>query len=182
MRFVIGSVVAGAIMWLLGFVFYGLLIDYGWATAPEATQLAIQSALKALPHSGTYAIPMGETPALLKALATGPVAQISYTASGSAPIDTTTLVGGFIQFAVVAAMLGWLLRGLGERVDFLGQARVVFGLAAVAVVYIHFADPIWYHSDWRNPLFKSVADFVILSTGGLIMARWFTPRRSRGLR
>ncbi|QXQ04750.1 hypothetical protein KX816_10520 [Sphingosinicellaceae bacterium] len=182
MRFVIGSLVAGAVMWLLGFVFYGLLFDVGWATAPEATQLAIQSALKALPHTGSYAIPMGETPAMMAAHASGPIAQVVYNARGYPMVDPATFIGGFVQFAVVAAMLGWLLHGLGARVDFIGQARVVIGLAAVAVVYIHLADPVWYHADWRNAVFKSVADLVILSAGGLVMARWFVTRRSTGLR
>ncbi len=173
MRFAIGSLVAGAAMWMLGFVFYGVLFSVGYATAPDATQLAIQSALKALPGSGTYYIPTGESPAIMKAFEAGPLAQVSYNAHGAPFFDLSTFVAGYIQFTVVAAMIGLLLRGLNGRIDLLGQFRIVLGLAAVAVVYIHLADPIWYHSDWRNPVYKSVADFVILSAGGLIMARWF---------
>ena len=176
MRFVIGSLVAGAAMWILGFVFYGLLFNVGWATAPEATQLALQSALKALPGSGTYIIPMGETKTMLDAYAAGPVAQVNYSARGYDPLSLLVFVGGFVQFSVVAAMIGWLLGALGSRVDLIGRFRVVLGMAAVAVVYIHLADPIWYHGDVRNAVFKSVADFVILSAGGLVMARWFVRR------
>ncbi len=178
MRFVVGSLAAGAAMWLLGFVFYGIFFSVGYATAPDATQLAIQSALKELPGSGAYYIPTGESPAMMKAFEAGPLAQVSYTVSGAPFFDLSTFVAGYIQFSIVAAMLGMLLRGLNGRIDFLGQIRIVLGLAAVAVVYIHLADPIWYHSDWRNPVYKSVADFVILSAGGLIMARWFVARRT----
>ncbi len=178
MRFAIGSLVAGAAMWILGFVFYGLLYSVGYATAPEATQLALQSALKALPGSGTYFIPTGGTPAMVKAFEAGPVAAISYNAHGFPFFDGVVFVAGYVQFTVVAAMLGLLLRGLNGRIDFLGQIRIILGLAAIAVVYIHLADPVWYHSDWRNPVYKSVADFVILSAGGLIMARWFVRRRA----
>ena len=182
MRFVIGSLVAGAAMWVLGFVFYGVLFGVGYSTAPEATQLAIQAALKALPESGTYYIPTGATSAMMKAYAAGPVAQVSYNASGFSMVDTVSFIAGYVQFAVVAAMLGWLAGGLGERASFGTRARVICGAAAVAVVYIHLADPIWYHSAWRNPVYKAVADFVIMAAGGLIMARWFLRRPAGGWR
>ncbi len=174
-RLLIGALAAGAVMWLLGFVLYGLLFNVGWSQAPEATQIAIQSALKALPGSGTYYIPVGETPGLMAAFTKGPVAQISYNASGFPAVDTTVFIAGYIQFVVVAAMIGWLLAGLGQA-NFGAGLRVVCGLAAIAVVYIHLADPIWYHADWRNPLYKTVCDFIILSAGGLVMARWFVRR------
>ncbi len=177
MRLLVGSLLAGAAMWILGFVFYGLLFNVGWATAPEATQLAIQSALKALPGTGTYVVPSGETQSMMDAYAAGPVAQIAYNAGGFPMLDPVTFIAGYVQFAVVAAMIGWLLSALGDRIDVIGRIRVVLGMAAVAVVYIHFANPIWYHGDWRNALFKSVADFVILGTGGMIMARWSAMRR-----
>jgi|GEM_PF-2378037 len=182
MRLVIFSLAAATAMWVLGFVFYGLLFDVGWATAPEATQLAIQSALKALPHSGTYVVPMGESPAMMQAYAAGPVAQISYNSGGFPMADPAVFVGGFVQFFVVALMIGWLLSGLGDRVDVIGRVRVVLALAAVAAVYIDLADPIWMRGDWRHALFTAGVDFLILGTGGLIMARWFVLRRVSGLR
>ena len=177
MRLIIGGVVAGIAMWFLGYVFYGVLFGYGWSVAPEATSLAIQAALKALPHSGQYIIPRGDTPAAIAAYQAGPIAEISYNTQGFPMLDPVSLTGGLFQFVVVAAMVGLLLQGLGQR-GFGERARVVIGLAAVAVVYIHFASPIWYHGGWRHALFLSVADFVILTAGGLVMARWFV--RVRG--
>ncbi len=168
MRFAITSLAAGAVMWLLGFILYGLLFNIGWASAPEATQLAIQQALKALPHSGSYFIPTGDTPAMMNAFVAGPVAQISYNSAGFPMVDTVTFIAGFVQFSIVAAMIGWLLSALPAP----ARLRVVIGMAAIAVVYIHFSDPIWYHSDWRNPLYKSFADVIILTAGGFVMARW----------
>lgn len=181
MRLVIFSLAAGVAMWLLGFVLYSLMFNMGWSTAPEATQLAIQEALRALPGSGTYVIPTGETPAMLEAYAAGPIAQVNYSAVGYPAFSPMVLLGGLFQFAVVAAMIGWLLDGTSKRLDLVGRIRLVLGMAAVAVVYIHLADPIWYHGDWRNALYKSFADFIILGTGGLIMARWYVLRRSNRL-
>ena len=174
-RLVIGALAGGAVMWVLGFVLYGVLFDVGWSSAPEATQLAVQQALKSLPGSGTYFVPIGETKTMLDAYAAGPIAQISYNAGGFPPFSPTVFIAGFVQFTVVAAMIGWLLLGTGLA-TFGARARVVCGMAAIAVVYIHLADPIWYHADWRNPLYKTLADFIILSAGGLVVARWFVPR------
>ena len=175
-RFVITALAAGAVMWLFGFILYGVLFNVGWATAPEATQLAIQQALKALPHSGSYYIPVGESKGLMDAFVAGPVAQISYNTSGFPIVDTVTFIAGFVQFSVVAAMIGWLLAAV--PLGLAGRMKVVIGLAAIAVVYIHLSDPIWYHSDWRNPLYKSFADVVILCGGGFVMARWALRRAS----
>ena len=70
-KLVIGSLVAAVVMFLLGFVFYEVLMNLGWSTAPEATQLAVQEALKALPHSGVYSIPSEGSDALAAAAAAG---------------------------------------------------------------------------------------------------------------
>jgi hypothetical protein len=171
-RLIVGGLVAGIVMWLLGYVFYGLLFGYGWASAPESVNLAIQSALKALPGSGQYIVPGGDTPAMVAAYQAGPIAEISYNVKGFAMFDPASMFGGLFHFIVVATMVGLLIRNLGSR-GFGDRARVVVGLAATAVVYIHLAGPIWYHGIWRHALFLTVADFVILTAGGLIMARWF---------
>lgn len=182
MRLVVFSLAAGAAMWVLGFVFYGLLFHFGWSTAPEATQLALHEALKALPGTGTYVVPTPETPALVAAHIAGPTAQISYNATGSPVADPVIFVGGFFQFTVVAALIGWLIAGLGNRIDIIGRIRVVLALAAIAVVFLDLSDAIWMRADWQHAIYTAVADFIILATGGLIMARWYVSRRSNNLR
>lgn len=176
-KLVIGSLVAAIAMFLLGFVFYGVLMHLGWSTAPEATQLAVQEALKALPGTGTYAIPGGESPAMIAAYAAGPVAQIQYNAGGFPMMDPAVFAGGYVHMAVSVFLVGLLLWNLRDRlVSFAERAQVVIAVAAIFCVYIHLAGPIWYHTDWRNALYKVVADMIIYVTGGLILARWFVPR------
>lgn len=182
MRLVIFSLAAGAAMWILGFVFYGLLSHLGWSAAPEATQLALHEALKALPGNGTYVVPAPDTPALVAAYQAGPIAQITYHAAGGPVADPLVFVGGFFQFTLVAALIGWLIAGLGNRIDIIGRIRVVLGLAAIAVVFLDLSDAIWMRGDWQHAIYTAVADFIILGTGGLIMARWYVNRRSNTLR
>ena len=176
-RLVIGSLVAAVAMFLLGFVFYGLLINLGWSTAPEATQLALQQALKALPHSGVYAIPSGETPTMMAAFQAGPIAQVSYNSGGYSMADPVIFAAGYVHMAVSVFLVGLLLWNLRDRlVTFAERAQVVIAVAAIFSVYIHMAAPIWYHGDWRNALYLCLADTVIYVVGGLIIVRWFLPR------
>ncbi len=177
-KLVIGSLVAAVVMFLLGFVFYGLLMHLGWSTAPEATQLAVQEALKALPGSGVYTIPAEGSDALAAATAAGPVAQISYHAGGVKMVDPVIFAGGYVHMAVSVFLVGLLLWNLRDRVaTFAERAQVVVAIAAIFSVYIHLAAPIWYHGDWRNALYLCLADTVIYVAGGLIVAKWFLPRR-----
>ena len=172
-QLIVGSLAAALAMFMLGFVFYGTPVqNLGWRTATPATQSAIQQALKALPETGTYVIPSGETPEAMAAYAAGPIAQIQYNGGGFAMMDPVSFAGGYVQMAVSVFLVGCVLRTAVVSV-FATRARLVLGIAATAVVYLHFAGPVWYHTDWRNALYVAVADFVILGTGGLILARWF---------
>ena len=177
-RLIIGSLVAAVAMFLLGYAFYGTaLMSLGWGTAAPQVQAGIQSALRELPGTGTYVIPSGNTPDAIAAYAHGPVAQIAYNSGGFAMVDGTSLGGGFIHMAVSVFLLGCVLATV-PGTSFGTQARLVLGISATAMVYLHFAGPIWYHTDWRNALYTGVADFIVLSVGGLIVGRWFVGRRS----
>lgn len=175
-RLMIGSLVAAIAMFMLGFVFYGTpLFNLGWVEAAPEAQASIQAALRVLPRTGTYVIPSGETPAAIAAYAAGPVAQIAYNERGFAMVDPGSLAGGYVHMAVSVFLLGCVLLTV-PATFFAARARLVIGVAAVAVVYLHIAGPVWYHTDWRNALYKAVADFVVLTAGGLIVARWFVRR------
>ena len=110
LRLLVGTLPAAVVMFLLGFVFYGTPLQMlGWTKAPLATQLAVQQALKALPQSGTYVIPSGDTPGATAAYGNGPVAQIQYNSGGFAMVDPGVFAGGFVQMAVSVFLLGCVL-------------------------------------------------------------------------
>lgn len=173
LRLLVGTLPAAAVMFLLGFVFYGTPLQMlGWTKAPLATQLAVQQALKALPESGTYVIPSGDTPGATTAYGNGPVAQIQYNSGGFAMVDPKVFAGGFVQMAVSVFLLGCILLTTAAT-SFGARVRLVSGVAATAVVYLHLAGPVWYHTDWRNAVYTAVADFIVLTAGGMVLARWF---------
>lgn len=178
-RLVLGSFVAALAMFLIGFVVYGTpLMQVGFASAPEAVQLDIQTALKALPGSGAYVLPSPSTPALTAAFAAGPVAVIHYNASGFAAFDKAQMLTGYGHMLISATLLNLALWGIRGRIpDFAGRARLVIGMALAMVVFTNLSDPVWFHQDWRSAIFVATSNFVSLVVAGCILARWFVPAR-----
>lgn len=172
---VIGSIVAAVAMFLIGFAFYGTpMMTLGWSEASPEVQAALQSALKALPHTGTYAIPSDQTPEAAAAFAAGPVATIRYNSSGFAMMDPAVFAEGFIHMALSAFLLGLALWTVRDRVaDFGARLRLVLMLSLAMAVFTRLGDPIWYHSDWRNAVYVGIADFITFAVAGAILARWF---------
>lgn len=167
-RLVIGSLAAAVVMFVLGFVFFGMLFDYGLMPASPTAAMAVKDAMAAnLPATGTYMIPADEA-----AWQAGPGALVKYVAAGGAPDMATAMIGGFIQMFVSALLLGFALTAVGG--DFGRQSRVVFWFSLAAAVFICLSNPIWYGSDWKNSIFMFVANGSMLLAGGLVLARWFT--------
>jgi hypothetical protein len=178
-RLLIGSVVAAVAMFLLGFVFYATpLMNLAQADAPAETQLAVQEALKALPRSGTYFIPLSETDqALMAAHQAGPTALIKVNMTGAPQMDPAVFAFGWLHMAVSALLLGLLLWAVRDRVsDFAGRMRLVVWVALVMAVFTRLGEPIWYRSDWANALYVGVADLLTIVVAGFVIARWFMPK------
>lgn len=176
-KLVIGSVVAAAVMFIFGFVFFGSpLFQFAHADAPLETQTAIQSALKALPGDGTYFIPFGETPEATAAHEAGPTAVVKYNGSGAPMMDPMVFAAGFVHMIVSAFTLGLVLWAVRDRVTDLGsRMRVVLWLSLAMVVYTRLGEPIWYRSDWQNAIYVAIAEFISFAAAGYILARWFVP-------
>ena len=179
LRVLTGSLIGAVVMFLIGFLAYGTpLMRLGYGQATDAVQLDVQAALKALPGTGTYVIPSGDSAATTAAFANGPIATINYNAGGFAMVDPQVMLTGFIHMFITALLLGLTLWGVRGRIpDFASRARLVIGMALVAVVFINLSEPIWFHHDWRNALYVGAVNFISLCAAGYILARWFVPAR-----
>ncbi|HEV2816434.1 MAG TPA: hypothetical protein VGW40_04330 [Allosphingosinicella sp.] len=170
----VGAIVAAIVMFVLGFIFFGLLFPMALSPlAPEAAQ-AVQAALGThLPASGNYAVPMDEN-----AWMAGPSALITFAAAGQVPTMAMAMVLGFIHMAVCIFIFGLALKAVGG--DFARQAKVVLLVGIATSAFMHLGDPIWYGSGWKMSLFVFLADGVMLIAGGLVLAKWFTSERAGG--
>lgn len=177
-RLLVGSLVAAVAMFLIGFVFFGTpLFSNAYKTAPFETQMAVQEALKALPASGTYFIPMGEDEAAMAAHRAGPTAMLRVNLAGSEMMDPMVMVKGFVHMVVSAFLLGLLLLRVAPKIWNFGERMAVVVLASLAVVvFVRLGEPIWFGADWPFTLYVAVTDLISLVVAGFILAKWFLPK------
>ena len=177
-RLFIGSLVAAAAMFMIGFVAYGTgALRQGFGTVTPEVSAQLQTALKALPGTGSYIIPDGEDAAAAAASLAGPTAIIHYNAAGTRMYDPRVFAGGFFHMLVSAFLLGCVLWSVRHALPGFGaRANLVFGIAAAMTVYINLAAPIWWHTGWRNALYLALVNFISIAVAGLILAA-FIPRR-----
>ncbi|MBS3960555.1 MAG: hypothetical protein KGZ61_01780 [Sandarakinorhabdus sp.] len=179
-RLFIGSLVAAAATFMLGFVFFATPVsELGYKTATIESQKVVQDALRTLGETGTFYLPDGKTPEAVLMHETGPTAVVKVNMQGSAPSDVAVLVRGFVHMTVSMLLLGlflWVLRN--ALPTFASRVMPLLFLAAVAAVWTRLGEPIWWRTDWANAFYSAATDFVSLAVGGLIMAL-FVPRARR---
>jgi len=179
-RLVIGSLVAAVAMFLLGFVAYGTpLIDLGFGKPSQAQSDGLQAALAGM-ESGTYVIPGGpDIAATEAAFLKGPTALVKLHAGGVPMFDASVMAVGYLHMAISAFLLGLMLWTVRDKVrDFGTRLQLVAVAALVMVVFIHFGEPIWWHSDWRNAIYVAITEWLSLTIAGWILARWFLSPRA----
>jgi hypothetical protein len=178
-RVVIGSVVAAAAMFVVGFIFWATPLQYvGYSTATEPQNAAVQLAMaQNLPHTGRYMVPETGTPNGAILYGKGPIALIDYNSGGYSTSDPASMIGGFVHEIVVSLMIGLSLLAVAGRVtDFTSRFRLAIGLSAAASVLILFGEPIWRHADWRYAIYALVANMAMLAAASFVLVRWFLPR------
>lgn len=178
-RIIIGAAAGAIAMFVIGFLFFATPIaKIGTAGLEDSQAAAVQQAMAAnLPGTGTYTVPGVGTQAQTNMFSKGPIATVHYNIHGFAGADTGSLVGGLVLNFIVALLIGAGLIGIATRVpDFASRARLVVIFSIAASALINLGEPIFQHHDWRHFIFRFFAYSLMLSTAGLIIARWFLPR------
>ncbi|HEX4738993.1 MAG TPA: hypothetical protein VH331_15685 [Allosphingosinicella sp.] len=180
-RTFVGGIVAGLIIFVLGYVFWATpLGDIPYKTAGDAQNAAVQAAMaQNLTPTGTgaYIIPAhhGAEGAVL--YAKGPIATVYFNTAGFSPDDMSMLLPGFIA-AVVAGLLiafGLAAVGGGGR-SFAGTARLVVLFSLGFTCWEFLGAPIFNHFGWGYWIYAFIAESVSWIVAGLVVARWFMPR------
>lgn len=180
MRATIGVIVACLVLYVWGFVCWGL--------GPYKTQIWKHSrdepAQKALrdyfPQNGTYLVPgFGEDEKTREELSKkGPVAMVHMLAVDGMPgMDPKTFVLGFVVNLVVIVLIAVALRKVGpslptyfERVSFV----TLLGLAAA--ILIDGGDIAWWHIDWQWKLYQASYDVSFWILTGLVLGWFIKPK------
>ena len=177
-RTIVGGLVAGIVLFVMGFIFWATpLAELAYTDAGEAQSAAVQTALaQNLSGTGTYIIPNPKTASGTVLYGKGPVAQVQFNAAGFPVEDMSMILTGFI-FALVAGLLiafGLAAVGGGGR-SFANVARLVVLFSLGITTWSILAQPVFNHFGWGYWIYSFVAETIGLILAGLIVARWFLP-------
>jgi hypothetical protein len=179
-KMALGAFVAAIAMFVTGFLFYATpLQGLAYSSVDDGKAAAVQGALAdnlTASGTGTYIIPNPSTSAGGVGYINGPIATVHFTASGFPIADMSVLAWGFLHEFIICFLLGWALMGIDRRIpDYISRSKTVIMFALAASAFIHLGNPIWYHHDWTYEIYRFIADAIMLTVAGMILARWFLP-------
>jgi hypothetical protein len=173
LRWVLGAVGAAVVMFLWGFVYWGLL-PFGAASIHSLpNEDAVRAALRAgnLP-TGVYYLPkMGTDPAAEAHSLEGPIVKLYYRAEGGPPMSPARMGLGWLHGLVAALLAGYLLATVtGVMNTFPRRLAFVFALGLFGSFTMVLGDAIW----WHHPLGFQLTQFgyhaVNWLLAGLVLA------------
>ncbi|HEX8241402.1 MAG TPA: hypothetical protein VF574_16830 [Allosphingosinicella sp.] len=177
-RTVIGGLVAGIIIFVVGFIFWATpLGELAYSKADDAQNAAVQASLaQNLTPSGTgaYIIPNHNSAEGAVLYARGPIATVHFNTRGYSPDDMSMILPGFIVALVAGLLIAFGLAAVGGR-SFADLARLVVCFSLGFTVWEYLGSPIFNHFGWGYWIYSFIAETVSLILAGLAVARWFVP-------
>ena len=177
-KLLLGSALAAVAVFLWGFVFWTLLVDF--QTISSSGELALQRTLaEHVPETGTYVIPSNTEDEAEFTLRheTGPTAMLFVRLEGSPPMNPSTLGLGLLHEFLFALLIGLLLRMAWDGLPRYAHRVGLVVLAGIAAAFwSEVGDPIWWLHPWGFHLLNALYAIVAWTITGLIMARFAAPR------
>lgn len=179
-RTVIGGIVAGFILFFIGFIFWATPLNrLAFNDAGAAESAAVQAALaQNLTRSGTgtYQIPNPDTAEGTVLYGRGPVASIHFNTSGFPVDDMNMMIVGLVFALVTGLLIAFALAAVGGGGrSFASLARLVVLYSAGITFWTILAQPVFGHFGWGYWIYSFVAETTALVLAGLVIARWFMP-------
>ncbi len=179
-RSVIGGLVAGIVMFFIGFVFWGTpLSELAFKKASDGEAAAVQLAMaQNLTRSGTgtYLIPSPSTQAGTVAYGNGPIATIHFNSGGFAANDLSMMLPG-LAFALISGLLmSFGIAAVSRENDFAQTARLVILFSLGVTIWTILAQPVFNNYGWTYWIYFFVTEAIAFILAGLVIARWFVPR------
>jgi hypothetical protein len=178
-RTLIGGVVAGIILFIVGFIFWATpLGQLAYRTAGDQQGAAVQLAMaQNLSQTGTgaYVIPNATTQQGASNYTNGPIATVHFNTSGYSPDDMSMILPGFVMALVSGLLMSLGLSALGAPHSFGERARLVIFFSVGITIWTILAQPVFNHFGWGYWVYSFVAETTGLVLAGLVVARWFVP-------
>ncbi len=177
-RAVIGGLVAGIVIFVIGFIFWATpLGELAYSKADDAQNAAVQTSLAqnlSASGTGTYIIPNHNSAAGAVLYARGPIATVHFNTRGYSPDDMSAILPGFIVAVIAGLLIAFGLAAVGGR-SFAELARLVVCFSLGFTVWEYLGSPIFNHHGWGFWIYTFIAESVALIVAGLVVARWFLP-------
>jgi hypothetical protein len=186
-RVFVAALLAGAVVFVWGFVWWTVLPFSGWVMKPVPNEQAVSGVVKAsLPESGHYFYPYagdGATPeaqeAMLKQYQEGPSMTIIYHKEGMVPMSPTFFAVGYAQLVVSALLAAALLRLAAPSLrTYASRVGFVVLIGLFAAVVANLADIVWYHQPWKWPLMVAVFNASGWALAALVLGAVIRPARA----
>ena len=180
MRSVIGGLVAGLVLFFIGFIFWGTpLAEMAFSKAGDTESAAVQQALaqNLTPlGTGTYVIPTPSTPQGTEMYGRGPIAMVHFNTGGFAAEDISMMLPGLLFALASGLLLSFGIAAVGRENSFAQIARLVVLFSLGITVWTILAQPVFNNFGWGYWVYLFVSELVALMVAGLVIARWFVPR------
>ena len=179
-RSFIGGLIAGVVMFFIGFVFWGTpLSEVAFSKANDADSAAVQTALAqglTRTGTGTYLIPTPSTPQGTVLYGRGPIATIHFNSGGFAANDLSMMLPGLIFALVSGLLMSFGIAAVSRENNFAQIARLVILLSLGLTSWTVLAQPVFNNYGWTYWIYFFVSEALAFIAAGLIIARWFVPK------
>ena len=176
----IGGLVAGIVMFFLGFVFWGTpLSEVAFNKANDSEAAAVQLAMAqnlTRGGTGTYLIPTPNTQAGTVAYGHGPIATIHFNSGGFAANDPSMMVPGLIFALVSGLFMSFGIAAVSRDNSFAQTARLVILFSLGLTIWTILAQPVFNNYGWTYWVYFFVSEAIAFIAAGLVIARWFVPK------
>lgn len=178
-RSLIGGLIAGLVMFLLGFVFWGTpLSELAFVQASEPQSAAVQLALAqnlTPTGTGTYIIPSPSTAGGTVLFGRGPIATVHFNSGGFPAEDMSMMLPGLVLALVSGVLMALGIGAVAKGNSFAETARMVVLFSLALTIWTILAMPVFNHYGWTYWIYLFVSEAVAFIVAGLIIARWFVP-------
>jgi hypothetical protein len=178
-RSVIGGLVAGIVLFFIGFVFWGTpLSGVAFNKANDADSATVQTALAqglTRTGTGTYLVPTPSTQAGTVAYGRGPIATIHFNTGGFAANDLSMMLPGLIFALVSGLLMSFGIAAVSRDNDLAQTARLVILFSLGLTIWTILAQPVFNNYGWVYWIYFFVSEAVAFIAAGLVVARWFVP-------
>lgn len=182
-RSFIGGIVAGFILFALGYLFWQTpLSGLAYASLPDQQGAAVQQVVAqnlTQTGNGTYRIPNPNSDEGSRLYTRGPVATVDYHVGGFSPTSAAVLLPALIVAIGAGMLIAFGLGAVAAGRAFGELARLVVLGSVGASIWTFGSIALFNHFNWALWAYAFFAEAVSFIAAGMAVARWFVPQGHR---